>query len=238
MKMIKRTFTHLFCLLIVLLSPTSFALTMEPLSLYLKPSGGGANQVFRVANDSPEPIAVQFSVTTRQQQGQKEIRNPADEQFNIYPPQTIIPPNTTQKVRVQWLGNNQLTEEKAFRIIAEQVHVSLEKQQAPGVKMLMKLVGALYVQPKQSQSNVNITGVKQVGNRLALTVQNTGTRHQLFKYSTLTLKNGGQSLTLKGNQLKGFDGNNILAKTTKDFYIPLPTGFSAGNWTASVTTHK
>ena len=218
-------------------SPFANALQMEPLSLVLKPAGGGANQIFSVINESSKPIAVQFSMTTRQQRGAEEIRVPADEQFMIYPPQTIIPPKTAQKVRVQWLGDTNLQQEQAFRLIAEQVHVALDKEPT-GVTMLMKLVGALYVQPSKTQSNVRVDAIRPVGNKLSVTVANTGTRHQILDKAILSLKNGNQVISLKGNQLLGMEGKNVLAKSTQQFLINKPAQFQNAAWVASLSVTK
>ena len=221
-------------LLASLFSMQASALQMNPLSVVLKPSGGGAKQSFRVTNESNKPIAVQFSVTTRQQVNNKEIRRPADKQFMIYPPQTIIPARSTQKVRVEWLGAGKIPREQAYRLIAEQVYVSLDDKEQTGVKMLMTLVGALYVQPNGMRSNVQVKAVQRQGNKLAITLANSGNRHQLMRFATLILKNGAKVITLKGKQLAGLDGNNVLGGATKRFFIPLPRGFVNGRWTGTV----
>jgi len=235
MKKSNRTFSYLIVTTVFLLTTFSAnALQMNPLSLTLKPSGGGSKQSVTVSNPSNKPIAVQFSVTTRQQVNNKEIRKPADNQFNIYPPQMIIPARSTQKVRVEWLGAGQLPREKAYRLIAEQVYVSLDNKNQTGVNMLMTLVGALYVQPNGMRSNLKVTSVKRHGNKLGITVANSGNRHRLMKYATLILRNGGQNITLKGKQLLGLDGNNVLGGATKRFFVPLPQGFRDGPWQAQL----
>lgn len=234
-----KTKTSLIASFFILLITTLFthqasALQMNPLSVVVKPTGGGARQTFKVTNESNKPIAVQFSVTTRQQVNNKEVRRPADRDFMIYPPQTIIPPRTTQKVRVEWVGKQRVTKELAYRLIAEQVYVSLEKKQQTGISMLMTLVGALYVQPNNTKSNVQVKAVQRHGNKLAITLSNAGTRHQLMNYATLTLRNGGKVINLKGKNLIGLEGNNVLAGATKRFFIPLPPGFVNGRWTGTV----
>ncbi len=227
-----------FLLLISIFSQQANALQMEPLSLVLKPSGGGSSQTLRVTNNSGKPIAVQFNITTRQQLNNKEIRHPADDQFMIYPPQTIIPAHTTQKIRVKWLGSTKLASEKAYRLIAEQVYVSLEKEDKSAVRMLMTLVGSLYIQPSKTNSKLVVKKVQSQGNKLAITVSNTGTRHQLMKKMLLTLNNEDKTLTLDNNHLKGLIGNNILAGATRTFTIPLPTGFANGQWKARLDSKK
>ena len=224
-----------FVLLASLFSLQASALQMNPLSVVLKPSGGGAKQSFRVTNESSKPIAVQFSVTTRQQLNNKEVRKPADKDFMIYPPQTIIPANSTQKVRIEWLGKGNLPREQAYRLIAEQVYVALDDKKVTGINMLMTLVNGLYVQPTGTKSIIQVKGVQRQGNKLAVTLMNAGTKHQIMNYATLQLKSGGRSLTVKGKGLHGIDGNNVLAGATKRFYIPLPKGYVDGRWSASIS---
>ena len=221
----------------VLISPLASALQMEPLSLVLKPAGAGANQIFSVINESDKPIAVQFNMTTRQQKGSEEVRLPADDKFMIYPPQTIIPAKTAQKVRVQWLGDSRIQDEQAYRLIAEQVHVSLGKEPT-GVTMLMKLVGALYVQPSKTKSNVAVSAVQPQGDKLSVTIANSGTRHQLLNKAILNLKHGNQVITLKGDQLLGMEGKNVLAKSTQQFLIKKPAQFQNAAWVASLSVPK
>jgi len=210
------------------------ALQLNPLSVIVKPTGGGSRQTFKVTNESNKPIAVQFSVTTRQQINNKEVRRPADRDFMIYPPQTIIPPRTTQKVRIEWLGKKPVAKELAYRLIAKQVYVSLEKQKQTGISMLMTLVGALYVQPNNTKSNLQVRAVQRHGNKLAVTIANSGTRHQLMNYATLTLRNGAKVINIKGKSLIGIEGNNVLAGATKRFFINLPHGFVNGRWTGTI----
>ncbi|KAG1657074.1 putative racemase YgeA [Nymphon striatum] len=188
---------------------------------FLSHHGGGAKQSVRVSNESNKPIAVQFSVTTRQQINNKEVRKPADKDFMIYPPQTIIPANSTQRVRVEWLGAGKLPREQAYRLIAEQVYVSLDEQNQTGVKMLMTLVGALYVQPNGTRSNLSVKSVQRQGNKLAVTVANSGNKHQLMRYATLVLRNGGQAIHLKGKQLSGLEAEEITDAEIAAFYHQL-----------------
>lgn len=230
----KSIFYSISAIFLFLFTVNANALQMTPLSLVLKPSGGGSKQSVRVANESNKPIAVQFSVTTRQQVNNKEIRKPADKDFMIYPPQTIIPAKSTQKVRVEYLGPGKIPREQAYRLIAEQVYVSLDDKKQTGVNMLMTLIGALYVQPNGTKENLKVTTIKRHGNKLSVTVANSGNRHRLMRYATLTLRNGNQVISLKGKQLLGLEGNNVLGGATKQFFIPLPKNFRDGPWKAEL----
>ena len=221
-----------------LLTQQASALQMEPMSLILKPAGGGSKQSFTVANETNKPMAVKFSITTRQTINNKEVRRPASHEFLIYPAQTVIPPRTSQRIRVEWLGNQRLNKEKPYRLIAEQLPVDLGEKKKTGLTMLMKMEGSLYVQPSNTKSNIRVTRVQQHGNMLAVTVQNTGTRHQLLTRTRLSLKNGNQAINLNSQALKGLEGNNILAGETMRFIIKKPANFRNGNWASNLIFAK
>ena len=214
------------------------ALQMEPMSLILKPAGGGSKQAFTVANETNKPMAVKFSITTRQNINNKEVRRTAGHEFIIYPAQTVIPPRTSQRIRVEWLGNQKLNKEKSYRLIAEQLPVDLGEKKKTGLTMLMKMEGSLYVQPSNTKSNVKVARVQQHGNMLAVTLQNTGTRHQLLTRTRLILKNGNQTINLNTQALKGLEGMNILAGETIRYIIKKPANFRNGNWVSNLTYTK
>nr|CAA6809575.1 MAG: Unknown protein [uncultured Thiotrichaceae bacterium] len=209
----------------LLFSAPGFAFKLEPLYTTLSPSGSGAEKTFRVVNPGGKPIALEFRVTTRQQNiDGKESRQPADDLFMLYPPQAIIPPGKSQKIRVQWLGDTNPQKELAFRLVAEQLPVNLEPNPQTGLKMVMTMVGSIYIRPEGVQSHLTISGQRIVsgeqGNKLELMVTNRGTAHALLENLGLQLNNGQ---TLTGEAVQGAEGQNILSGSTRRFYIPAPT---------------
>ena len=102
----------------------------------------------------------------------------------------------------------------------------------------MKVVAALYVQPKNTQSEVMVKTVKPQGERLGITVENTGSRHKILKVASLTLNNGNELIQLRGDQLLGLQGKNILAKSTKRFFVEKPAKYRDAVWTASLSFSK
>ena len=98
----------------------------------------------------------------------------------------ILPPQSTRSVRVQWIGDPNLKEERAYRIIAEQLPVNLskEKPKSSSVKILVSYHGALFVTPPGLSQNVTpdffgvnsnpkskfvITSVEKAGNDYKVT---------------------------------------------------------------------
>ncbi len=230
----------LFAFFLGIFSGSSWAFRLVPFSATLEPSGQGASHGFKVTNDSSEPIAVEVTIKGRQMgfQGEEKLIDEAEDDFVLYPPQFIVPPQGTQTINVQWIGEADLKEEKAFRLIAEQVPVNLQKpdkKEAARVQILLRYVGALYVTPKGAKSKIIVEAVKETKNKkgerqLSVVLHNQGNRHTLLEDITLKLGN----LTLKGDQLKGMKGENLLAQTRRQFLIPYPKGLTTLEGAAKV----
>lgn len=209
------------------------ALRFSPFRVKFEPSGAGANQLFAVENDTDAPASVQIRIVTREVDVDGGEKNAdAEKDFAIYPAQMVLKPHTTRSVRVQWLGDPKLKEEKAYRIIAEQLPVNLDKQKpkTSAVKFLVTYRGALFVTPPGLAHNVTLdfTGTTQdaTGKKmLEIVLHNRGTQHALLRNLKLDIKDDkGNSVSLAGqSQLKGITGEGILAKHRRRFLIPRPT---------------
>lgn len=219
------------------LSPTLSAFGLKPLFAALTPTGAGAEHVFRVTNTGDKPIAVQFNMTTREQKiDGTESQQAADDAFMIYPPQAVIAPNKTQKIRVQWLGEQNPSKELAYRFIAEQVPVTLSKEKSTGVQMVMTVVGSVYIAPKGITPKLSINNLRRSGNRLAFSVKNSGTQHALLNNLKIDLSNQQKILQLSGTQVAEAEGKNILAGAQRDFSIAYPAGATIDeNWSAQLS---
>jgi fimbrial chaperone protein len=225
--------TAALALLLNLTAAEAFQFT--PIAQTMRPTGKGQTAEFRLINDGNDPIAVEVKIMKRvmTSTGEDELTDVTDE-FSLFPAQAIITGNDAKLVRVQWLGGPDLTQENAYRIIAEQVPVNLEnKTKGTGaqIQVMLKYVGSLYVQPEGAKSNLVIMGAKTSSDKnngkvLQLTVANKGIRHTVVKDPVLVVGN----VELKAEDLKGFVDTNILVGTERTYAIPYPAKLSgAGN---------
>lgn len=210
------------------------AFRFSPFRAKFEPSGAGANQLFTVENDTNAPASVQIRIVTREVDVDGGEKNAdAEKDFAIYPAQMVLKPHTKRSVRVQWLGDSILKEEKAYRIIAEQLPVNLDKERpkTSTVKFLVSYRGALFVTPPGLAHNVtldfsgttqNATGKKM----LEIVLHNRGTQHALLRNLKFDIKDDkGNTVSLAGeSQLKGVTGEGILAKHRRRFMVPRPDG--------------
>lgn len=197
---------------------TGFSLT--PMSHVIELDANQKQAQFLLDNPTDEPMAVEISLRDRIQKEDGTEDTPVSKVLAAFPPQLIIPPEEKRTVRVQWLGEKPKGE-LAFRVVAEQLPLQVDgkKKKGSGIKMLLKYVAALYVNPGETESNVQVTEVIP-GSPLQIVIENKGNKHQLLTNAILTLTHGKEKLQLKGDDLKGLAGENVLAGTRRVFKIP------------------
>ncbi|MEH2361154.1 fimbrial biogenesis chaperone [Nostoc sp.] len=222
----------------------AFAFKLLPISRTFTPTGSGATQSYQVINDSNERLAVQVSIVQRQMDlAGKENYKPADQDFLVYPPQILLEPQKTQIVRVTWLGDPRPTKELAYRIIAEQLPIDLEKPQANqtkptgAVKVVLRYLGSLYIRPANVQPDVVLEGAElQKGtnsaNELAISFNNRGTARGVLNKLKLHLTGQGKTIDLQPEQLKEINNAVILAGNKRRFVMPWPNNLPVGAVTA------
>jgi fimbrial chaperone protein len=87
---LRRVHAALFLLLASLLPVRAEAFRFVPFTADFAPSGPGANQTFRVENNSEEPIAVEISVHRRAMNlDGSDALTPADDDFVVFPAQVV-----------------------------------------------------------------------------------------------------------------------------------------------------
>lgn len=224
--MIKQTpekASHALTALIILLAAgQAFAFNFTPIDVTLRPAGTGATQTFSVDNPSPTPVAIEITMHSREITPEGEdILEDADGLFTVYPSQLILQPGGRQSVRVQWTGSAELDQERAFRLIAEELPIDLgeEEQQGAGLDLLVRYVASVYVQPRDTEARVSIeTQVDDDG--VALLVRNEGTMRAVLRSEDYAIYADGQLVELDDAQREALAAVNVLAGHTRRLPIP------------------
>lgn len=206
------------------------AFVLSPIVAQFTPQGDGATQSFFVENAADKDVAVQVDVYYRTQNGQgEEVRTETD-QFSVYPSQIVLKPKQKRTIRVTWLGPKDISKELAFRLIAEELPVDLQKKKATrtNINFLLKYVASLYVTPEGAKPKVEVKKIERVQvkgrDHLALTLENAGGAHQVLNEIRLQVSAGGKTVDVNREALKIFETENLLAGGSKTFFIPWPQG--------------
>ena len=219
--------------LFLALSSAASAFVLSPSTMDFDPAGRGANRNFQLENPSDQPVAVQVSIVTRQMDVDgNETYSPADSDFTVYPPQTVLQPRQNQTIRVMWLGKTKPLKELNYRIVAEQLPVNLSKENKPGAKLniMLRYLGTIYVVPKGAKSKVVLDSISQEKakddkTRLIITLHNQGNAHALLRDLKLQLTADDKTVELPESALQGMAAENVLSQQKRRFVIPCPEGF-------------
>ena len=106
-----------------------FAFELTPLSITIEPQGRNASAYIQVKNLHNYSKAIQVNMYTREPDlYDEEANEEAEDDFLVYPPQFILPPQSTKLVKISWIGENDFKKERTFRFIADELDVELNPE--------------------------------------------------------------------------------------------------------------
>lgn len=199
----------IFSLFLLLFSSLSFAFRLDPMSATIELKDNQTYFNYVIENETNQPLPVQISLYSRELKENGEDVLKETEEISAFPDQLIIPPEQKRSVKVAWNGKaKDLKEEKAFRFVAEQLPLDLKKakNERSGIKMLLKYVAALYVNPEGTESNVKC----ELDEKTHLVCMNSGNKHQILTFKSMTLEDSKKKVDLSKEDLKKIGGENIL----------------------------
>lgn len=217
-------------LLLVIAGPAS-AFRVLPMTYDLAPIGSGATQVLRVENLGDRPLTVELFAERRDiLEDGSERRTPADEDFVIFPPQSIIQPAETRAFRVQYLGEPRLERSVTYAITVAQLPIELDGAAETGVQVVFAFSTMANVVPAGSRAALEVREVRAEGDAALVLVENTGTRYGRVTEGAWTFTNaGGAEATVAGEALREAVEIGLVQPGTRRLVrLPLPPGFAAG----------
>ena len=219
------------------------ALRVELSSDTFSTTGRSSNRNLFITNNSEKMAAIEVYAQSREIQpktGEDILEDIED--FLIFPDQLLLQPGEQQVITITWVGAPLLDHEAAYRIIVEELNLSLgddgefvDGQTSVKLDALAKVVKAAYVAPSNAKSRVMIMDSKIIetdngDKKLELTFENLGTAHKIMKQTSINLV----PLDEDGNLLRSNQTNympdelngviNILAKSQRIMHVSLPKG--------------
>jgi len=196
-------------------------------------AGRQAVQLFKLENEGTETVAIEISVHRRDMaaDGSDQLTAAPDD-FVVYPDQILLAPGTSQSVRVQWTGASIPDQELAYRLVAEQLAIDMDSEQASrsGLRLMVKYLASLYVRPASPAAVLSADAKLASAEskpELILSVANTGNAHAILRADMFRLSLGSQPVELSPEQREVIDGRNVLAGVTRELRLPW-SGDTAG----------
>lgn len=210
-----------------------FGFSIQPITQEFRPAGEDASQLFQLHNPEDRPIAVEFSMLTRELQADgTEIREAADEQFTIFPARVILDPDERRAIRVRWQGNPAIEQEQAYRLLAEQLPVDFDESgddvDGGVINIMFRYLAAVYITPADAEADIQAGIDRQEQGTVWVRLSNRGTSHRILKDLSLSLELvDGTTTDYPPESLEGLAQHNLLAGATRIYPLQLPDGTAA-----------
>jgi fimbrial chaperone protein len=233
-----KQWSQLLLAAVLLMSAPAFAFKLTPIEAEFGP-GRQAVQTFKVENPGAQPVAVEISIHARGMAARGEdLLTPEPEAFIVFPDQIVLQPGETQSVRVQWTGDTPPTTELAYRLMAEQLPITLGTETAgSGLKLMVKYLAALYVRPTEPAAVLSATIASETRDGLkfaVIKVDNVGNAHAVLQAAMVEVSAGGTPVTYSPEQREAVHGKNVLASVQRELLVPWSAALDAGALTVTL----
>lgn len=229
----------------VIVAPLS-ASRVSPMIVEMTPTGRSSVGRVELTNDADRDIAYEVQMMRGEisKLGVLSLE-PADEQFLVFPPQTVLEANSQQVFRVQYVGEEALDQSQIYYLSIRQIPVAFEEGQnqvqvVVNYNVLVNVVpngtspapvirAADYVEREQSIEGLaeeDIPEVIPVEKGLLVDLGNDGTRYFFasqanWTISATTLAGAPWELSLSGREISEFTGIGVVGPgKTRQFFIP------------------
>jgi fimbrial chaperone protein len=215
------------------LSNDAKAMSVSPPDLEMSTAGAKSRAAITVKNPglSPLPIQVLTFQMELSEKGEQTL-TPSTGDFSIFPSTVLIPPGSTQVIRIQWTGSAKLLQSKHFMLTIGQVPVKMPKTQN-GFNVVVGFGVAVSVSPPEAQANLTVRKVDVVsvqGKRRALvTFHNSGNKHARISDTRLTMSGGKWEHKIEPAMFKSSVGIGLVpAGKSRAIIMPVDIPDNAG----------
>ena len=229
-----------FALLVISIQKTN-AQSVEPMIFELEPIGSRSAESLRIENPNSGPITLEIvPLKVSIDEFGKETTTPAEDDFLIYPPQTIVAADSTQIVKVKYIGDPTIENSQAYRISVNQLPVDLNTNDS-GVSVLTKFLTLVNVVPKKTRPELAIEKIEaDDDNRWLVTFKNSGSRFGALSNTSWLLEStvdSSKTKKISANEVGSFI-NQTLLPPKSEFKLSVPAVEDFSPTTTKITMIK
>ncbi|WP_298335818.1 fimbria/pilus periplasmic chaperone [uncultured Erythrobacter sp.] len=200
--------------------------------------GSVARIQFTNTADREFPVEVRVYLGEISEDGELEL-TPAEDDFLIFPPQTVIDPLGEQVIRVQYVGEPALEQAKVYYVSLSELPVPLEAGGGPKVQVTVRFNVFVNVQPEGAEALPRVDTIES-----AEVEEEKGIRVRLANDGNGMLLAGQRAWRITGNTTSGeaFErefttaqmgvivGAGVVAPSkARNFFIPLSIDVDAAS---------
>ena len=230
---------------LILMAPALMASALRVSPLYVELETSGTRSSFTMQISNPEDVDVPVEVYVERiivgRDGVELSAEPADDDFIIFPPQSVLPANGRRALRVQYIGDGELAQSAHYRLVVSKVPVELEAGSTDeftmGINFVIRFGVTVNVTPLGATSNPSIEFVGKTlsvegEDRYVFRVSNPGSRHFYLSQSDIVINDAGQIKRFSGESIRTQVGGTLVpADGVREFELRLD-GLSSDEVTA------
>lgn len=207
--------------------PTASAHEVMPMRVELVPQGGSRSALVSVRNtrdlDLPFEVVVLRRITAADG---TETLEPADADFLVFPPQGLVKPGSSQSVRFEYVGEQNLTESRSYLLDVREVPVT-----PPGFSGIMTVynVGvAVYVEPPRAFADLEVSALSRDGALITFDIRNRGNDFVVLSRRDIEFDFGGETIRMAGSEFTSRTSNPVVPPNSVRHFKMQADGLPAG----------
>lgn len=220
---------------------SSVAQRVQPMVFELEPFGPKSSATLRIENTQQQPLTVELIPTkiTMDEYGVETLTS-AEDDFLIYPPQTLIEKGRTQVVRVKYIGDPQISESQSYRVSVKQLPINIRAAGHAGVGMVINFNTLVNVSPAGSKSELLVSSISSMDDgRWAVVIENSGNRFARLSttsWEVFSTVDASKTKHIKSLEVGNLANKNLVAPHSKlSLAIPAIEGFVPENTKIVIT---
>ncbi|WP_223296199.1 fimbria/pilus periplasmic chaperone [Shewanella halifaxensis] len=139
---------------------------------FFSPQGSKSEQFFQVNNTTEQPLPLEVFVRQRHIANDNLEQLTETEDFFVFPPQVLIPPKSTQMVKVKYIGNLVDTSQ-SYRVVFSQLPIKDDVKES-SIKMLFQIGALVFVSPTNVSNTMSADITYQDNHPASMELANTG----------------------------------------------------------------
>ncbi|MCK8044236.1 fimbria/pilus periplasmic chaperone [Shewanella sp. 1CM18E] len=158
--------------ILLLFPPLTYAFELFPMVSFFSAQGSKSEQFFQVNNTTQQPLPIEIFVKQRQIANSNLEKLIDTEDFFVFPPQVLIPPNSTQMVKVKYIGDRVDTS-RSYRVVFSQLPIKDDVRES-SIKMLFQIGALVFVSPDNAVNTMTADIHYQDSNPKSMQLANIG----------------------------------------------------------------
>ena len=191
------------------------ALSISPVRITL--ASGTTSGLMTIRNESPDPVRLQLSLHTWQENPDGNMQLAPTEDLVVFPGLLQLKPNESRKVRIGLPVQQDVAVEKTYRLFLEELP-GVSKLDHNQVRVLARIGVPIFLQPREPKPGWAPTVSHPDGQGFLLQLKNTGNVHLILQEVTVRGL-GPKDQTIFDQTLTG---GYLLADSVRTHTIKIP----------------